>query len=48
MGLVVDQDTNKHFSIHVRERTKLIIASNVNAPYEGHIRGFVGYCFNQK
>lgn len=47
LGVVIDQDTNKHFTIYVKDRTKLVIGSNVNAPYEGHIRGFIGYCFNQ-
>ena len=47
LGVVIDQDTNKHFTIYVKDRTKLVIGSNVNAPFEGHVRGFVGYCFNQ-
>lgn len=47
LGVVIDQDTNKHFTIYVKDRTKLVIGSNVNAPFEGQIRGFVGYCFNQ-
>lgn len=47
LGVVIDQDTNKHFTIYVKDRTKLVIGSNINAPFEGHIRGFVGYCFNQ-
>ena len=47
LGVVIDQDTNKHFTIYVKDRTELVIGSNVNAPFEGHVRGFVGYCFNQ-
>ena len=46
LGVVIDQDTNKHFTIRIRNRTELVIESSVNAPFEGHVRGFVGYCFN--